>query len=386
MTRYLVPCSLALILLSGCTESDPSPPPAAQTNVRERRELPESLAYAEAFALEHIQDRPGVMWGWIDMVEYYAFWQLYEAGGNPELLAHIEAFVEDNYAAYQPIASDWFSPAVLDLLVCTETKAQDNCERVASYDDYFMISRREQGALVHWTAADDVNRQIWVDTIFMVGAYMLERARHLEGKAANAWWDDLVLQFTVLDKYLTDPATDLMHHGYDFAVDPPLMNEAGAYWGRGNGWYVAMLGSTLRQLPADHPGRVTLASIWHSRVTALLRLQDARGFWHTLLDDPDAYPEASATALFAAGIAAGLSAGLVHDGAAQAVARAMEGLNASIAVSEGRHQLPDISGATVPGSADSYREVETRANIAYGVGAYILAALEYARLRGEITP
>ena len=386
MMRQLTSSVLALSLLSGCLDSESGAKPENEANVRQPRELPASLAYAEAFAGEHILDTPGVMWGWIDMVEYYAFWQLYEANGDPELLLHIADYVEDNYAAYQPIASDWFSPAVLDLLVCTETGAQDNCDRVATYDEYFTISRREEGALVHWTAADDVNRQIWVDTIFMVGAYMLERARHLPVDEAAVWWDDLVLQFTALDSYLTDPSTQLMNHGYDFAAEPPLMNEAGAYWGRGNGWYVAMLGFTLRHMPLDHPGRSALASIWHNRVAALLPLQDEKGFWHTLVDDPEAYAEASATALFAAGIASGLSAGLAHDGAAASVARAIVALDTSITQEGSRHQLPGISGATVPGSADSYREVETRPNIAYGVGAYILAALENARLRGELTP
>jgi unsaturated rhamnogalacturonyl hydrolase len=145
-----------------------------------------------------------------------------------------------------------------------------------------------------------------------------------------------------------------------------------------------MLGLTLRALPAEHAGRAALSTIWHTRVEALLPLQDPAGYWHTLVDDAEAYRESSATALFAAGIAAGLSAGLSHTGAQAAVERAMAALDASITVVDGRHQLPDISGATVPGSADSYREVETRANIAYGVGAYILAALESARMRGEL--
>lgn len=386
MHRRIALTILTLVSTTACTSPEPTPIETVEPGVRERRQVPASLALAEAFALEHMQDSPGVMWGWIDMVEYYAFWQLYETNGDPELLAHIAAFVEDNHAAYQPIASDWFSPAVLDLLVCTETDADDNCDRVTTYDDYFTLSRREDGALVHWTAADDVNRQIWVDTIFMVGAYMLERARHLDDADAIAWWDDLVLQFTALDKYLTDPDAGLMHHGYDFATEPALMNEPGAYWGRGNGWYVAMLGLTLRQLPADHAGRAALSAIWQTRVAALLPLQDSAGFWHTLVDDADAYAEASATALFAAGIAGGLNAGLTHAGAPQAVERAMAALDASITVVDGRHELPGISGATVPGSTQSYRDIETRPNIAYGIGAYILAALESARLRGELTP
>ena len=58
----------------------------------------------------------------------------------------------------------------------------------------------------------------------------------------------------------------------------------------------------LVDLPAGDPVRRFLVEVLEAQVAALARLQDGSGLWHTLLDDPSSYLEASATAGFAYGI------------------------------------------------------------------------------------
>lgn len=43
-------------------------------------------------------------------------------------------------------------------------------------------------------------------------------------------------------------------------------------------------------------------TVLDAQIAALAKCQDDSGLWHTLLDDPHSYPEASATAGFAYGI------------------------------------------------------------------------------------
>ncbi|MDP0971354.1 glycoside hydrolase family 88 protein, partial [Klebsiella pneumoniae] len=45
-----------------------------------------------------------------------------------------------------------------------------------------------------------------------------------------------------------------------------------------------------------------LTEVLNAQIAALAKCQDDSGLWHTLLDDPHSYPEASATAGFAYGI------------------------------------------------------------------------------------
>ena len=59
----------------------------------------------------------------------------------------------------------------------------------------------------------------------------------------------------------------------------------------------------LLRLPPDDGLRLFLVATLRAQIDALVRTQDAEtGLWHTLLDDPTSYLEASATAGFAYGI------------------------------------------------------------------------------------
>lgn len=55
-------------------------------------------------------------------------------------------------------------------------------------------------------------------------------------------------------------------------------------------------------LPANNAVRRYLVQVLNAQIAALAKCQDDSGLWHTLLDDPTSYLEASATAGFAYGI------------------------------------------------------------------------------------
>lgn len=346
--------------------------------------LPESLQNADYLVREWIEDDPGMLWQWGDFVFLYGAWKLYEVSGDTTITDFVQKYIDEMSGMYTPIASDWLSPAALVLLMCEETGNQTDCDMVPQFDEYFETVKRENGAIVHWTGATDgTEREVWADSLFMAGTYMLEKAR-ISGE--QDWYFDLADQFEAFDLILSDAETGLLNHGYDFGNEV-FINDEGVYWARGNSWFIASLGNFLKILPENCPNKEMLQNLWIKRVESILPWQDESGLWFTVIDQPDLegnYTEASASALFAFGMAAGLNSGIEHEGAREACLKAVDALSDSIYEMSDRHLLPGTSVGTIPGSLDYYLDVEVRDNITYGVGGYVMAAVEAARLRGEI--
>jgi unsaturated rhamnogalacturonyl hydrolase len=125
-------------------------------------------------------------------------------------------------------------------------------------------------------------------------------------------------QFMLHFKYLADPQTGLWFHGESrslWAVDPSNFNQGWTFdgrhrfgkvrWGRWNSWITVATPDFIELLnpPPTDGLRLFLISTLAAQIDALVKCQDAdSGFWHTILDDPTSYLEASASAGFAYGI------------------------------------------------------------------------------------
>ncbi|VEA02342.1 Rhamnogalacturonides degradation protein RhiN [Salmonella enterica subsp. salamae] len=83
-----------------------------------------------------------------------------------------------------------------------------------------------------------------------------------------------------------------------------IHNFANARWARGNSWLTIVIPDFLEllDLPENNAVRRYLVQVLNAQIAALAKCQDESGLWHTLLDDPHSYLEASATAGFAYGI------------------------------------------------------------------------------------
>ncbi|KAJ3575163.1 hypothetical protein NP233_g1275 [Leucocoprinus birnbaumii] len=163
----------------------------------------------------------------------------------------------------------------------------------------YEMPRTEEQGLQHITYLVDNYQQLWDDTLMMTVlplakiGLVLNRQEYIE---------EAKRQFLLHIKYLQDPVTGLWFHGWTF---DGRHHFGRARWGRGNCWvtiaipeFIEMLG-----LPQGDGLRAYLVSSLKAQVDALVGLQDkATGLWHTILDDPSSYLEASATAGFAYGI------------------------------------------------------------------------------------
>jgi rhamnogalacturonyl hydrolase YesR len=81
------------------------------------------------------------------------------------------------------------------------------------------------------------------------------------------------------------------------------------YWGRGDGWVAAGMAEMLRSLPPKHPQRKRIMDAYLRMMKALVQYQDKDGMWHQLIDQPDAWPETSSTAMFTFAMITGVKHG-----------------------------------------------------------------------------
>ena len=167
------------------------------------------------------------------------------------------------------------------------------------------MPRTRQGGLQHIVYNSVNDQQIWDDTLMMsvmplakIGL-VLNRPDYVE---------EAKYQFLLHAQYLADTRSGLWFHGWTF---DGRHNFAGALWARGNCWVTIAIPEFIEMLdlPPGDALRTFLTDALLAQVEALARHQDDSGLWHTLIDDPTSYLEASATAGFAYGILKGVRKG-----------------------------------------------------------------------------
>ncbi|MEI3014706.1 MAG: glycoside hydrolase family 88 protein [Ruthenibacterium lactatiformans] len=112
----------------------------------------------------------------------------------------------------------------------------------------------------------------------------------------------------------------MWYHGFTFHGNH---NFAGAFWGRGNCWVTIAIPLLLEMLPVGQPARRILVNALENQIASLAKYQDGNGMWHTLIDDPTSYVEASATSGFGYGILKAVHMGLVDAAYAENAKKAL---------------------------------------------------------------
>lgn len=139
----------------------------------------------------------------------------------------------------------------------------------------------------------------WIDDLYMVGMLQIQAYR----ATGNPEYADRAAR--QLAAYLPELQRDngLFFHSPDAPV----------FWGRGNGWVAVAMAEVLASLPETHPLREDIVARFQAMMAALLPLQGPDGLWRQVLDQPDFWPETSATAMFAYSMALGIEAGLLDE-------------------------------------------------------------------------
>ncbi|WP_343067815.1 glycoside hydrolase family 88/105 protein [Chitinophaga varians] len=137
--------------------------------------------------------------------------------------------------------------------------------------------------------------RMWIDDMFMITAVQSQAYRATGDKEyINRAAREMVVYLDSLQQ-----PNGLFYH----APDVPY------FWGRGDGWMAAGMSELLRSLPKDNPDRGRIMKGYQTMMASLLKYQAPDGMWRQLIDDPEAWPETSATGMFAFAMITGVKNG-----------------------------------------------------------------------------
>lgn len=239
-------------------------------------------------------------WEWTQGVGLVGLWKLYKYENRQECLTMLREYYDRQLSVGFPALNvNTVTPYLAMSFLAEETgeaKYMEPCVAAAN-DILANFPRTEEGGFQHKTS-DTLNEQeLWDDTLYMTVLFLANMGRILNNQAML---DEAEHQFLLHAKYLSDPETGLWYHGWTFNG---RHNFAGAFWGRGNSWVTMVIPEFLALVPSvKEETKQTLVNLLRAQVDALKKYQDEGGMWHTLVDDPDSYLEASATSGFAYGI------------------------------------------------------------------------------------
>lgn len=235
--------------------------------------------------------------------------------------------------------------------------------------------------------------QMWLDGLYMGEPFYAEFAlRNHQPKL----FDDVVLQFTLMEKHARDPKTGLLYHGWDESrvqrwADPQTGCSPN-FWGRAIGWYAMALVDVLDFLPADHPKRQELIDILNRTLEAVAKYQDDKtGLWYQIVDQVSRegnYLEASASCMFTYAMIKGVNKGYLPESYRPIAQKGYDGILNNLIEVAGDGELHLTKNCAVAGlGAEPYRDGSfeyyigepVRPDDPKGLGPFILASLEFER-------
>ncbi|RIX59553.1 glycosyl hydrolase [Paenibacillus nanensis] len=258
-------------------------------------------------------------------------------------------------------------------------EGDDTFLRIADRIADFMLNRlerREDGAFYRLSEGEYFDNTMWADDLYM-SAPFLTRYAVITGKREAM--DEASRQFLLFRKYLFMEDERIMSHVYDFKYGQATR----VPWGRGNGWVLFSLTELLEHLPLGHPDRGALLSFYREMCAGVAALQSDSGLWRQVLNEPEAYEEASCTAMFAYAFARGVRFGWLTDGEryAEKARKAWRGLT-GCAIDRGGNVHGVCSGSRYSFSPDYYMyDLRTVVNDNHGIGIMMLAGVEISSLR-----
>ncbi len=208
-------------------------------------------------------------------------------------------------------------------------------------------------------------------------------------------FDDVILQFRLIDEHLKDPKTHLLYHGWDerrecFWADPETGLSAN-FWGRSIGWYACALVDTLDYL-TNKDDRQVLISMVEDLAKALTAVRSPRtGVWYevpNMAEDPANYPEASCSCMFTYFLLKAVRKGYISKEYYETAKKAFYSIIREFIEVEQDNMLTlkgtvygaGLGGDTIrDGSYEYYTGEPRKNNHPLGIGPFLMAATELER-------
>ena len=154
-------------------------------------------------------------------------------------------------------------------------------------------------------------------------------------------------------------------------------NKKKDFWARGNGWVFAGLAKVLQDLPKNNAHRDEYIEVFNSMAKALKKAQQKEGYWSRSILDADHAPgyETSGTAFFLYAYLWGINKGyLSKKEYVKVIDKAWKYLTQTALQTDGKVGYVQPIGER----ADQHKNVGPETTADFGVGAFLLAASEYA--------
>lgn len=217
----------------------------------------------------------------------------------------------------------------------------------------------------------------WADGIYMVMPVM---TKLYKATGDARYLAKLNEYFTYADRLMFDPDAGLYYRDAKYIYPKHKSANGGKdFWARGDGWVFAALATTLAELPPDDQSRPLLVDRFRRMAAALRPVQQDGGYWTRSLLDPGHAPgpESSGTAFFTYAYAWGINNGyLARADYGPTALRGWQFLSRVALQPDGRlGYVQPIGERAIPGQV-----VDQESTSPFGVGAFLLAATEVARL------
>ncbi len=312
-------------------------------------------------------------WEWTHGVGLYGLLKYWDITGDDKAREIIEEWFKNRFAAGTPTKNvNTMSPFLTLAYMQERSGNRSYLPYLDVWAEWIMdgIPRTEENGIQHIVFNSENYQQMWDDTLMMsvlplakIGL-LLDRPHYVE---------EAKRQFMLHIKYLADRKTGLWFHGWTF---DGRHNFADALWARGNCWVTIAIPEfiELLDLPETDGLRMFLIETLEAQVKALVNTQHEGGLWHTLLDDPDSYLEASAAAGFAYGILKAVRKGYISNEYAPCAIKAIKAVLENI---DDTGELQQVSfGTPVFDDLQGYRDIPLT-SMPYGQSMAILALVEY---------
>ncbi|WP_353980285.1 glycoside hydrolase family 88 protein [Salinicola endophyticus] len=309
-------------------------------------------------------------WEWPQGVGLYGVVRLWQRSGDDALRQLLEGWYERQLErGLPPLNVNTTAPMLALSVLWAETREARWKAVLDGWADQLMatLPRTRSGGFQH-DVSDKINDdELWDDTLFMVALFLAHYGR---AAGREALVEEANLQFLLHTHYLSERESGLWFHGWTFDGHH---NFARARWARGNSWISAGLLDFLDM--ADLPPALERYFTWvlRAQMETLIDYQCPSGAWRTLIDDPTAYEEMSATAAFGYAFLKGARLGYGNARWAQAGQRALAAVVSNIGADG---QLANVSYGTRMGhTLDFYREIPLHPT-AYGQSMALLCLVE----------
>ena len=234
--------------------------------------------------------------------------------------------------------------------------------------------------------------QMWLDGLYMAEPFYAEYISMFEEDKS---FDDVLLQFRLIEEHSKDKAAHLLFHGYDnskqmFWADKQT-GLSSCFWGRSVGWYACALVDTSDHINNDAV-KTEIINMIKDLAEGIVNVQSEQNHvWYQVLDKEGSfgnYPEASCSCMFVYFLLKAVRKGYINTNYLEYAKRGFYGIiREFIEIDQNKllnlKNTVFVSGLGMncfrDGSYEYYISEPKQMNNLLGIGAFMMAAAEFEK-------